>query len=218
MKPDFSDRAVQGILAANAVTLLVALWQQWPATLLLWPYWVQSVVIGVYARRRILALKRFSTEGFKINGRAVKPTEATKRSTANFFAMHYGFFHVGYLVFLLAISFDGRFGRPPAPTDWLLFGLLGIGFWRSHRASHLRNVDADIAGQRNIGTMMFLPYLRVIPMHLAIILGSLLGGGSAAVVLFTALKTIADVLMHTVEHRWLQQPAASDVETRDADP
>ena len=199
------DRAILGILAANAVTLIVALWQQWPATLLLWPYWIQSLVIGWYARRRILALQHFSTEGFRINDRAVEPTEATKRWTATFFALHYGFFHVGYLVFLLALSFSGQLGRPPAPTDWMLFALLGVGFWHSHRGSHRLHLAADIRSERNIGVLMFLPYARILPMHITIILGTLLGGGGAAVLLFTALKTGADVLMHVVEHRWLQR-------------
>jgi hypothetical protein len=199
------DRAIRGILAANAVTLIVALWQQWPATLLLWPYWIQSVVIGWYARRRILALQRFSTEGFRINDRAVEPTEATKRETANFFAFHYGFFHVGYLVFMLVLSFGSAFGGAPSVNDWWLFGLLGIAFWHTHRSSHLQHLAADIRHERNIGALMFLPYARIFPMHITIILGTLLGGSSAAVLLFIVLKTGADVLMHVVEHRWLQR-------------
>jgi hypothetical protein len=203
------DRSIRGILAANAITLIVALWQQWPATLLLWPYWIQSLVIGWYARRRILALQAFSTEGFKINGRAVEPTEATKRVTANFFAFHYGFFHVGYLVFLLLLSFSSALGRAPSASDWLLFGLLGIAFWHSHRGSHRQHLAADIRRERNIGVLMFLPYARIIPMHITIILGTLLGGSGAAVLLFIVLKTGADLLMHVAEHRWLQGGSAA---------
>lgn len=202
------DRAIDGILATNAITLVVALWQQWPATLLLWPYWIQSIVIGWYSRRRILALRRFSTEGLKVNGRAVQPTAETKRSVANFFALHYGFFHLAYLAFLFSLSFDARLGRAPTSGDWLLFALLGAGFWLSHRNSHRLHLDADIRSERNLGLLMFLPYARILPMHLTIILGTLIGGGGA-ILLFTALKTAADVLMHVVEHRWLQAGAAS---------
>ena len=204
-----SDRAVLGILASNALTLGVALWQDWPLVLLLWPYWLQSVVIGYYARRRILALQRFSTEGFKMGGSEVEPNEATKRATANFFAIHYGFFHFGYLVFIAVVGAVGMFGRPPGAGDYGLFALLGLAFWLTHRDSHRRNLAADVAGERNIGTLMFLPYARVFPMHLTIILGGLLGGGSLALLLFTVLKTAADVLMHVVEHRWLQAPPKS---------
>jgi hypothetical protein len=204
------DRAILGILATNAITLAVALWQGWPMLLMLWPYWLQSLVIGWYARKRILALTTFSTDGFRINGQAVEPTDATKRSTANFFALHYGFFHFGYFVFLLAISAIGEFGRAPTSLDLLLFAALGFGFWLSHRQSHRLNLAADTRGERNIGTLMALPYARVFPMHVTIILGAMLGGGAGALLLFTALKTVADVLMHVVEHRWLQRPAPVD--------
>lgn len=204
------DPSILGILASNALTLGIAVWQDWPMVMLLWPYWGQSLVIGWYARRRLLALERFSTEGFTINGKAAEPTRETQRFTANFFALHYGGFHLGYAVFLLAISFVGDFGRPPGPGDWGLFALLGFGFFLSHRASHRRNLAADTRGERNLGSLMFLPYARVFPMHVAIIVGSMLGGGTAALLLFTALKTVADGVMHVVEHRWLQSTPALD--------
>ena len=198
------DRAILGIVASNAVTLVVALWQQWPMVLMLWPYWLQSLVIGWYSRKRILALTKFSTDGFRINGRAVEPTEATKHWTANFFVIHYGFFHLGYLVFLAVLSAVGQFGRAPTAFDVLLILALGASFWLSHRASHRLNLGADTSGERNLGTLMALPYARIFPMHFTIILGTILGGGEWALFLFTALKTIADVAMHVVEHRWLQ--------------
>ena len=90
------------LLLANVATLAAALVFDWPAGWLLWPYWMQSVVIGWYARKRMLSLRNFSTSGFTSNNRAVPEDEAGKRSTANFFTLHYGFFHLGYFVFLCA--------------------------------------------------------------------------------------------------------------------
>ena len=49
---------------------------------------------------------------------------------------------------------------------------------------------------------MFTPYLRIIPMHLTIILGATLGGG-AGLIVFGILKTIADAIMHVIEHKRL---------------
>jgi hypothetical protein len=57
---------------------------------------------------------------------------------------------------------------------------------------------------------MFLLYGRIIPMHITIIVGGALGGDSAlSVLVFGALKTAADVLMHHVEHRVLQRQRAA---------
>ena len=44
---------------------------------------------------------------------------------------------------------------------------------------------------------MATPYLRVVPMHIMVIVGGLL--------IFGALKTVADVAMHAVEHRRYQK-------------
>ena len=225
-RPD--DRALLGILAGNVVTLLAALVFEWGLVQLLWPFWIQSVVIGWYARQRILKLGDFCVEGVKFNERPVEATPDTQRKIANFFAMHFGLFHAVYLVFLVSFSVsasDAGFidvrnentGEMMAvhagnvtPLDWLIFAGIGVLFWRVHRASHAEHVEADLAGKPNIGLLMMLPYARVLPMHLTIILGAWLGGGAMATILFMLLKTVADVVMHRFEHRKLQASVSMD--------
>jgi hypothetical protein len=219
-----ADDAVRGIVLANVVTIAFA-YLGGSLLLLLWPYWLQSLVIGYYAQRRIRLLHDFSTEGVRINNRPVDPTPATKRWTANFFIVHYGFFHVGYFVFLMAFT-RGAFGSGAVPItdasgrvhqvmmgqvgpwDVLVILALGVGFWRTHQASFREHVAADLRGRPNIGTLMFMPYLRIIPMHITIIVGALVGA-KGGVILFGALKTLADVAMHKVEHRLLQPSAGA---------
>ena len=93
----------RNLLLSNAATLAAALVLQWDLGWLLWPYWIQSVIVGWYARCRMLALDRFSTEGFTSSGRRVAEDESGKRSTATFFALHYGCFHLAYLAFLCKV-------------------------------------------------------------------------------------------------------------------
>lgn len=196
-----SSQSTLSLVFVNVVTLAVALVLDWPLATLMWPYWIQSVVIGYYSRERILALGRFSTEGFTMNDRPVGPTPATQRSVANFFALHYGFFHFGYLAFLVK--------QVPLLHWWDIFGWLALGasFAWNHRLSFQQNVAADRQGTPNIGTLMFLPYARIVPMHFTILFGgTVAGGGPGAVLIFGALKTAADVLMHYIEHRVLQRP------------
>ncbi|HSD75361.1 MAG TPA: DUF6498-containing protein [Steroidobacteraceae bacterium] len=195
-----SPQSTLSLVVVNVATLAVALGLDWPVSTLLWPYWIQSVVIGYYSRKRILALGRFSTENFTMNDQPVSATPATQRSVANFFTLHYGFFHFGYLMFLIK--------QAPALPWWDALGwlALGLSFAWNHRLSFQQNVDSDRQGTPNIGTLMFLPYARILPMHFTIILGgTLAGSGSRAVLVFGALKTVADVLMHYVEHRVLQR-------------
>jgi hypothetical protein len=213
------DDAVVGIVATNAVTLALAVWLEWSVLQLMWPFWMQSLIIGWYARRRILKLDGFCTDGLRINGRAVEPTPQTQRQIANFFALHFGFFHVVYLGFLVAFSTtadpagliavaDSSGTESPVHVghvsgiDFIAYAVLALCFWQSHRASHREHVRADLGNRPKLGTLMLLPYARILPMHLTMIIAIPLGGG--AVWLFVLLKIAADVVMHKVEHRWLQ--------------
>jgi cation transport ATPase len=200
--PAPTDRGALGwLVASNAVTLVLALWQGWSLGLLLWPYWAQSVIIGVFSYRRMLGLQRFSTANFRVNGKPAEENDATRRSTANFFAMHYGMFHLVYAIFLLMLT-------TPA-ADWLWIAIAVVAFAFNHASSFRRFREADRQGRPNIGALMFLPYLRVLPMHLMIIFGiGMAGGGAVAVLFFGLLKTAADAAMHVAEHRILASARA----------
>jgi hypothetical protein len=189
------DSSLHGILLSNAITLTAAVTQHWSATPLLWIYWAQSVLIGVLNVIRMLRLKEFSTDGFTSGGRQPPPTRATKIQTATFFAMHYGFFHLVYGVFLMGGMPGGRVTTRDLPG----IAVAVVAFALAHSYSMLCNHDEDFRQRRpNIGTLMFYPYLRILPMHLTIIFGSMLPMG--ALPLFVLLKSAADGGMHLVEH------------------
>ena len=205
-----SDPAgILGVVATNLAAIAIAWWQHWPLVTLLWPYWMQSVIIGWYSRRRILALREFSLEN--TSGFDHGSPEATKRHTARFFTLHYGLFHLIYALFLWAFTNGGMRGAVAyhvTPLDMLLMAMLAVSFVLTHRASYQRIMAADQEGRPNIGGVMFLPYLRIVPMHLTIIIG--LGAGYASgMLLFATLKTLADALMHWIEYRISGASAAS---------
>lgn len=205
MRPAPPDKAARDIVLSNALTVALAWWAGDGLLLMIWPYWAQSVIIGFYAQRRIRLLRDFSTEGLRIGGRRAEPTARTRAWTANFFVIHYGLFHLAYLFFLTALARAG--GKDPALDigDGVYVALAAASFLWTHRQSHREHVAADLGGRPNLGALMFAPYLRVVPMHLTIILGTMLGTGASGVLLFGMLKTVADVAMHKVEHRLLQR-------------
>lgn len=190
----FFDSSTISLLTSNLVVMILAVLQNWDLGTLLWIYWFQSVIIGFFNFFRILALKDFSTENFKINNRPVEPTEGTKLYTAFFFAFHYGLFHFAYAEFL-GIDFlkaDANIGILS-----IIFG--STVFFINHFFSFRHNIARDSEVKQNIGTIMFFPYARIIPMHLIIVIGASTGG--FALILFLSLKTVADLVMHTVKHR-----------------
>ncbi len=183
------------LLGANLVTIVLALYEGWDLTELMLIYWAQSVIIGYYNFRRILDLKRFSTENFELNGSRPPETVQTKRKTAAFFALHYGIFHVAYLSYLIG-------GEQQFRGSWLMLIVCTAVFYLNHKYSYFHYRDQDQNRKPNIGVIMFFPYVRIVPMHLTIVLGNAAGPTtSSSLLLFLVLKTAADVAMHLIEHR-----------------
>lgn len=200
--PAWSEHGSVWVLAlVNGAILCIAVFDRWNTVALMAAYWAQSVLIGIANVFRILALDRFSTEGFKIGGRPVDPTPAVKRQTAVFFAVHYGFFHFGYFVFLAGFAKGG-----PVFDGW--FWLCTVAFGVNHLWSYRDSTALDREGTPNIGTLMFTPYLRILPMHLTIVLGALFIDSAAGLILFGLLKTLADLAMHLVEQAQLRKARA----------
>lgn len=224
MKSTGYDPTLISLLATNIAVIVLAVVQGWTLLPLLWIYWFQSVIIGFFHFFRILNLKEFSTKNFRINNRPVKPTEGIKTFTALFFAFHYGTFHLGYLVFLVMMPTIGMLigplntpmltgplntpGRPQAgaalinSAPWILLSTVIFFFNHLYSYKYYKNKPKK---KQNIGTIMFYPYARIVPMHLMIASGFLLFGGerqTLAVVVFLILKTGADLLMHFAEHKF----------------
>jgi hypothetical protein len=196
------DGSLWALVTTNLLSLVVAVATDWNLCSVMFLYWAQSVIIGLSNVVRILALDRFSTENFRINDREVEPTPAVKRQTAFFFLVHYGMFHAIYLVFLIGLA-DAL-----ASADFA-FAVCVVLFALNHAWSHRYNVSLDRRGTPNIGTLMFTPYIRIVPMHLAIVAGGAFGDSAVALALFMLLKTGADATMHVVEHRRLQAVTAA---------
>ncbi len=182
------------LLAANLATMIMALAQGWSLAPLMWVYWCQSVIIGVCNWLRIRRLKQFSVTGLKVNGKRIEePTPAIKRWMSNFFAMHFGFFHLVYLLFLLSFLDE-------IPMEVVLAAMAGVlSFGINHAASYRQHLRQDAPSTPGIASMCFLPYARVVPMHLVIFMAAIYGPESVmALFVFLLLKTLIDLIMHAV--------------------
>ena len=202
--------ALLQVVAANGLATWWAVRSGWPVLMLAIPFWVQSVVIGWFYRRRILALERFCTDGFEMDGKPVPETAESRAATAGFLAMHYGFFHVIYAILLAAFGLTGNLGdtsRLGADDFWSVLAL-GALFVFTQAVEHRRAVAADRKLRPNIGAMLFLPYVRVVPMHLMILIGAAIGSGAGAIVVFGVPKAAADAAMLVLEERLVAKSSA----------
>ncbi|MDH3414522.1 MAG: DUF6498-containing protein [Gammaproteobacteria bacterium] len=79
----------------------------------------------------------------------------------------------------------------------------------NHYYSHGYSRDLDRQGTPNIDTLMFTPYLRIGPMHLTIVVGARQLLSTLGLLFFGGLKTVADILMHFLEHSRMKRAADS---------
>ena len=159
---------------------------------ILWIYWAQSVLIGLFNFLDILTLQKVVPGSWKEEGKKVSDIRA-KGCAAFFFLFHYGFFHLVYIIFLFAfVKTTGQF-------DFNFFVLSVLIFFFTLLVSFIqrKTIYAKVPG--NVGYMFLLPYLRIVPMHLTILLPAFIG--VSAVTVFIVLKTIMDVLLYIITAR-----------------
>jgi hypothetical protein len=189
-RPFWSDRSLWVLFGSNILTLILALIEKWPLGELLWTFWFQSVAIGIFWYLKIRTLKNFSTDGLTVDDKPVPATIKSRNQVAFFFLVHYGFFHVGYAIFLIV--------KCPLAVKWPVL-LTAAVFFANHLFSFMHNRKWDDRTKQNLGVVLFFPYARIIPMHLTIIFGMSFAGSPIVVILFVFFKTSADAIMHVVE-------------------
>lgn len=115
-----------------------------------------------------------------------------------FFLVHYGIFHLVYFVFLLVdfkiSNLDFNFWK------WVIAGI-----FMNQLILFVQNKTKYANTPRNIGNMFIIPYLRIVPMHLTILLPKFLGWTPGLT--FLILKTVFDVIGHliTTPYYWTKK-------------
>ncbi|HZX33801.1 MAG TPA: DUF6498-containing protein [archaeon] len=197
------------LVAGNLSAIALAIAFDWGVLTIMWGYWLQSAVIGLFTVPKILLSPSINPVLEKIIGEWATGAAQIigKIFLAGFFALHYGGFHFGYLVFLIAFSFQGGlFNTPFKPVDYAGIAFFGVVFFFTHMYSFYLNYF--VKRERVTAQTAFSePYRRIMPMHLTIILGMfLLGvfpqiGEKLVLTLFMLLKTFVDYSSHKSQHR-----------------
>lgn len=203
-----ADPSLLMLLGANLLTLVIAVAEQWRIQDVLWIYWSQSMTIGWFSWLRMRHLTRFSSEGLTIGGAPVPCTPAGARMAANNLLGVHAVFHLCYIVFLCVLTHESSFRH--TRQDQLALALCIGSFVLNHWFSYRHNLKDDLTRMPNIGAIGCMPLLRVAPMHITIIacggLSMAFGGTSRlysalALIIFLALKTLVDLIMHVIEHQ-----------------
>ena len=163
---------------------------------IVWIYWIQSVLIGLFNFFDLLTVKNPGPSDMTINDKPVNSSGRGKGCTALFFLFHYQFFHFVYAIFI-AIQVKGMLD--------INFILLSVGaILLELTISFIRNKQLQKNLQINYGRLFMMPYLRIIPMHLMILLPAFFGIKTSIV--FLVLKLLADAGMYLVAQRLYSTP------------
>lgn len=166
---------------------------------IVWLYWVQSVLIGIFNFLELLTAKSPDHGSMTINDQPIDGSVGNKGCTSIFFLIHYQFFHLVYGIFLL-IRVEGTLDMKLIyiGIPLLLIELTG---------AFIKNKRAEKDKQVNYGMLFILPYLRIVPMHLMILAPAFLGWEPSIV--FLGLKTIADIGMYLLTQKLYYNKKAS---------
>ena len=189
MKKYFSDPSLLFLLAANFYCIWYYQNHRDGFATIVWIYWFQSIIIGLFNVIDLYTIKNYDSANMKLNGEPI--TAKNEGCLALFFMVHYGIFHVVYAIFLMVqqgIDVNGS----------VLLTVIA-GFLVEGIISFRQRKQMEKYISLNIGVMFFLPYLRIIPMHL-MILGPVFLGWEASTI-FLVLKTIADILSYFLYRR-----------------
>jgi hypothetical protein len=210
---------VVSLVFANILTIVLAILGNWDLATVMFIYWAQSIIIGIFSVVSILgadtaALGADLQKPIDERGGYEKITPrfvwTYKCIMAGFFTLHYGLFHWGYYTFIVE---SGLFGTVnfADPGIWLSCGL----FFANHFYSYITYRNEGPKGAGYVNEQFFTPYRRIIPMHLTIIFGSIvifvlevfgITSTMPVLVLFLLLKTYSDINAHLIKHEQEENP------------
>lgn len=166
-------------------------------------YWVENIVIGIYAVLKIAMAKGVYNDPLATASQ--NKTNNSKFFIIPIFFVHYGIFTLGHGLFIYGLfGPNNPFGTPGTLSIWPLLISFGS-FLVSHGLSFKENY---IGKKENLKVssmdMMFAPYGRVIVMHLAVMGSALVlapfGSNIISRMLVIAIKTGLDYVHHQIQH------------------
>jgi hypothetical protein len=193
------------LLLSNLVTLFFAIKENWSYESIIMVYAAQSLSIGIVTLVRIMTLKNFKKRAvYTDSGERIKSVIPKKTIKIIYSIL----FILGYLLlnafFFMAFSGIFEYGYESVPWTYILLPS-GI-FLINHLFSFFYNKERD-KKKADIHKIMIFPYIRIIPIFLFTMLGGDIFGwfitrSEAGIILvFIILKTIADLIIHVIEHK-----------------
>jgi len=153
------------------------------ASTVIFTYYLQSLLVGVFHFFRLLSHRNIPNQPSSKKGALF---------SSFFFLFHYGGFHLAYAFFLLMLM-----GKIPGYVDFIWVGFSLISILTSSLLETRRLIKKDKEKQTISGFIFFIPYVRIIPIHLFIML-SFTYFEPTKFLYFLLMKTGADIITYFI--------------------
>ncbi|PIR87927.1 MAG: hypothetical protein COU10_01925 [Candidatus Harrisonbacteria bacterium CG10_big_fil_rev_8_21_14_0_10_45_28] len=191
---NFKKVSVWTLILSNLIPLIGVIFWGWSVFQLLFAFWCESAVIGIYTIIR-LAVKR-------------------SISFILFFIIHFGAFMQGHLLVLVVFFHDGVSvslemallgAKVSLPATFLIIWPAVLAMTISHGVSFYSNFLKNKEYVNLVpARIMLAPYPRIVVMHLVVIFGAflaiLLGNPIGGLIVLVILKAGLDIFSHIKEH------------------
>jgi Family of unknown function (DUF6498) len=161
---------------------------------IVWIFFLQSVIIGFFNFLNLLTIKNPDEKSLSHDGEPV--SKNTVGCMAFFFLVHFGGFHFAYMIFLF-VEFTQN-------VDVSFVLITASIFLAESTIRFIRTRTNPSTEKVHVGKLFVTPYLRIVPMHLMILLPSILGLSASAI--FLILKAVADVGMYLLSDNSYKTP------------
>jgi len=165
-------------------------------TTLIWLYWTQSVLYGLFNFLDMETVRKADMSGMDIKPLKDMSGKQAARTAGWFFLVHYGGFHFAYFIYLLITKHSG-------PFDWDMYKKVIAAFLVFQVINFVQHKIQDRTRSANIGRMFAIPYLRIVPMHLCILLPAFFHWTNLTV--FLVLKIITDMIMYVITNSYYKK-------------
>lgn len=188
--PHVSRFSVISICVVNAIPLYGVQVLGWSAFFVIFTYWLENFVIGFYTVLKMCVLQgQFPFD----------KTLFSRASKILFFILHFGIFTAVHGMFIWALFYE-----PEGILLWQAF-LMFVSLMASHGISYFVNFIGKHEYKKvTIGQILISPYLRIFPLHLAIIFSGAIFFSQqepsvTALTLLVILKLGLDLILHIFE-------------------
>lgn len=200
MNPLILNSSVLSLIFANLIPIFGVLLFGWSLFPIMFLYWLENIVIGIFNVIRMVRAEKSMPEGqkdLKFGGKPYDPS--MKKSVIFFFIVHYGLFTFVHGMF---VSF--LFGPANISSAGVVAGFLSLLI--SHYISYRTNfIGKNEYKNLSAPDLFFQPYKRIFVLHITILFGGIftkfLGVPIIALLILIVLKITADAWLHIQEHK-----------------